>query len=189
MEKIIDKQQMINFYDEKAENWSQLRPDKEIRLKKLIEYANIGSGMTVLDIGCATGMCAPLCVNKDVGFYHGIDISEKMICRAEKNFPHHRAKFQCGDIEKLSFELTYNSILIFSVLPHIENIPLFFENISKLLENGGSVCIANYKGRKKETANRIWSMNDVEILDVVKSVFRVDLCINDEEKLVIRASK
>lgn len=32
-------------------------------------------------------------------------------------------------------------------------------------------------------------MNDVEILDVVKSVFRVDLCINDEEKLVIRASK
>lgn len=189
MERITDKQQMISFYNEEAENWGQLRPNKEKRLQKLIEYANIESGMTVLDIGCATGMCAPLCIDKNVKFYQGIDISEQMICRAKKNYPHPKVNFQCGDIEKLNSDMTYNRILIFSVLPHITNVTAFFEKISKLLENDGSICVANYKGRRKESTNRIWSMDEVEILDVIKSLFRVDLCINDEEKLVIRASR
>lgn len=84
MEKMKNKQDTIKFYDAETEQWTQMRLEKENRLKKSIKYANIGNDMNVLDIGCAIGMCAPLCLDRNIKFYHGIDISPNMIKRLKR---------------------------------------------------------------------------------------------------------
>lgn len=189
MEKIIDKQKLISFFDSEADTWDQFRPQKESRLRLLIEYAGITKNMTVLDVGCATGMCARLCIEKDISLYHGIDISENMIEKAKQSIINPKVIFQCCDIEKACFHRKYDKVLAFSVLPHIENIDLFFENMYNLLEDDGSICVAHYKCSKRNSSSRVWDMDEKRILESIQKIYHLDNLIYDEEKLVIQASK
>jgi predicted TPR repeat methyltransferase len=127
----------------------------------------------LLDIGCGTGLFA-LSFSPFVKTIHGVDISKKMIERAQQN---------CSEVANVSFSVgslnnlvmtpkDTNKVLLFSVLQYLSNIKEVFQTldtISNILPPGGRGLLASnpnpecaeifwertLEGRDKKTQNLI----------------------------------
>lgn len=98
-----------------ALNYARTRDFIPEDIKKLSEL--VLPGEKILDSGCANGRLLKLLKNKKVDYY-GIDLSEKLIEIAKKNFPNE--KFQVADALNLPFpENFFDKVFSVSVLHNI----------------------------------------------------------------------
>lgn len=75
---MIDKQDVIRFFDRCAPSWdSELIRDDEI-IKKILDNGGVKEGADVLDVACGTGVLFPDYLSRGVGSVTGIDISPEM---------------------------------------------------------------------------------------------------------------
>lgn len=84
---------------------------------------NIEPSMTVLDVGCGTGLFYKEVVPSVVGSdkYLGIDIAQPMLDIARHDFPD--GKFYLGDLYGLAFsDDSFDTVLCFEVLGHLPEI-------------------------------------------------------------------
>ena len=98
--------------------------------------------MSVCDFGCGDGVYVrefantyPFCS------FHGVDISEQMIERAEKNTKKLNTSFEVsgeGIMLNKKFDVIYSS----AVFAHIDDntVSDLFYNISKHVSSGGEIC-------------------------------------------------
>jgi hypothetical protein len=92
---------------------------------RFLEY-NIPKGSVVLEIGCGTGfLLGNLSGIKGIG----IDISEKMIEVAKRNYPN--TTFICDDAEELTFKGKVDFIVISDTLGYLEDIQKVFRSLKK----------------------------------------------------------
>ena len=97
----------------------------------------------ILDIGCGGGLLSePMSrLGADVV---GIDASEKNIevakLHAKKNSL--KIKYLCASPETLRTNTKFDIILNMEIIEHVENIDLFLESCSKLLNKGGIMFVA-----------------------------------------------
>ena len=127
----------------------------------------------LLDIGCGTGLFA-LSFSPFVKTIHGVDISKKMIDRAQQNCSElTNVSFSVGSLNNPGITPKYtNKVLLFSVLQYLSNINEAFQvldTISNILPQGGKGLLASnpnpecadifwektLEGRDKETQSRI----------------------------------
>ena len=97
----------------------------------------------VLDIGCGGGLLSePM---KRLGAeVVGIDASEKNISVAKLHAMKNKLniKYLCASPETLKTNLKFDVILNMEIIEHVENIDLFLESCSKLLNKGGIMFVA-----------------------------------------------
>lgn len=92
----------------------------------------------VLDLGCGTGYGSSEIIKIGAANVVGIDISEKAIDFAQKNFRHKRISFQVADATSLPFKnKSFDTILSFEVIEHIKNYQLFLDEAFRVLKKGG----------------------------------------------------
>ena len=115
----------INIGSRIADDDIYLNEDRYENTKEMFKYVaskleniNLGSGSTVLDVGCATGEFIYYLMKKfpDCEFT-GVDVSEQMINRASKKMP--EVSYFCEDILKKSNNLhkkKYNVVTCIGVL-------------------------------------------------------------------------
>lgn len=110
-------------------------------IKELLPDMN---GKTILDLGCGTGIFTFLLEQHIPARLVGIDLSEEMLEIANKKAVDRKsiAQFHLGDAEKFGdytndvFDLIFSS----TMTHYIENLDMFFENISKCLKSEG-ICV------------------------------------------------
>ena len=95
---MIDKQDVIRFFDRCAPSWdSELIRDDEI-IKKILDNGGVKEGADVLDVACGTGVLFPDYLSRGVGSVTGIDISPEMAKIAAGKFPADKVNVICGDV-------------------------------------------------------------------------------------------
>ena len=102
-------------YDLLAEDYARTRAFIPDDIKQMADY--VSPGERVLDMGCANGRLFTVLREKKADYF-GIDISEKLIEIAERDYP--QANFQVADALALPFPDNYfDKVLSVSVLHNI----------------------------------------------------------------------
>lgn len=102
-------------YNSIAQEYTRTRAFIPEDIKDLGKYA--WAGEKVLDLGCGNGRFVEVLRDKNIDYF-GIDISERLIEIAKKNYP--EAKFQVADALNLPFASNFfNKVYSISVLHHI----------------------------------------------------------------------
>ena len=97
----------------------------------------------ILDIGCGGGLLSEP-MSRLGAEVVGIDASEKNISVAKLHAMKNKLniKYLCASPETLKTDLKFDVILNMEIIEHIENINLFLESCSKLLNKGGIMFVA-----------------------------------------------
>ncbi len=103
-------------------------------------------GKKVLDVGCGTGRMIEN-LRKFQAKPVGLDISKEMLRIARKKFL--GTEFVLGDIENLPFEDDeFDMVLSSFVLVHLGDLRLAFEEVHRVLKDGGVFIVTNINQRK-----------------------------------------
>ena len=109
---------------------------------RLREAFKMLEGEKVLDVGCASGSISQHIAQ--LGFkVHGVDVLESSIKIAKEFFDHENATYEVRDIIKQPFEEnSFDCILFFETIEHVENPADFFKEFHKILKPGGVLILS-----------------------------------------------
>ncbi len=166
--KLFHRYNLVNYQD----NTPELALERDrIEKEKILPMLNVSDDSRIIDIGCGVGRWgdafAPIL--KD-GLYLGVDYSDKLInvANAElskavnqstrrfcvESFQNLWSLFEEKGLEK------FDIVIINGVLMYINDydIPLCFENVQKIIANGGRIYLKESVGvRERYTLNNIFS--------------------------------
>lgn len=141
------------YYNKTAGNWSEEyfnEKNKDV-LTKFVDCF-VGGGTInpkILELGCGVGYDSKYLAELGAKVT-GIDLSEKLINIAKENVDN--CKFFVGDItEPLEKLGKFDGVLCLATIMHvnIEKMKKTFENISKVLKEGGLLLVSAFDGNEK----------------------------------------
>ncbi|MDQ0271401.1 class I SAM-dependent methyltransferase [Cytobacillus purgationiresistens] len=95
-------------------------------------------GKTILDLGCGMGGLSKYCAANGAKKVMGVDISGKMIERAEKDNRHENIQYLCQPIEELQLPSESFDLIISSLAVHyIKDYSALVATVYHLLKKGG----------------------------------------------------
>lgn len=100
-------------------------------------------GKDIIDLGCGFGKTAKTLANMGAKSILAVDISEKMLKKAEEEYSSDRIEYRKLDLNDLGtisgyFDIAYSSL----AFHYIEDISTLLENIRKLLNPGGMLIFS-----------------------------------------------
>lgn len=113
------------------------------------EFAGIKKGDTVLDLGSGAGndVFVARALIGETGKVFGLDVSEEMIAKAEKNkakLGFDNVEFRLGDIEEMPFESESVDVIISNcVLNLVPDKDKAFAEIYRVLQSDGHFCVSD----------------------------------------------
>ena len=122
--------------------------------KKAVDCLNLNNGDLVVDLGCGTGLCFPLLMEKigPNGKLLGVDISTEMLSVAEervKSAGWSNVELIHSDIEEFEFPAEINGLISTGVFGYLGERTKVLEKIYKSLVNNGKVVIVDGKRPQK----------------------------------------
>jgi|AntRauTorckE6833_2_1112554.scaffolds.fasta_scaffold00418_7 demethylmenaquinone methyltransferase/2-methoxy-6-polyprenyl-1,4-benzoquinol methylase len=138
----------IEFFNKRAEDWDDNVPQKSIEVAKdFVKKHKVGKNDSILDVGCGTGILYSVLEEKKFTYYLGIDIASKMLDVFKEKFP--QANVKRIDFEtNIKLDKTFDFVIVFDTIPHLQKIDMVFKNAYKQLKIGGEFLIAHSKTRK-----------------------------------------
>lgn len=140
------KQGVADSYDRRSQTYDD--SDWHVQIcHRLLEYSQVRSGQTVLDIGTGTGHLAISAAQivGDQGRVIGIDISARMLEQAQSKADAlglHHVEFQLADAEALNYPIDhFDHILCANTFPWIENKEATLRLWHQLLKPGGRIGV------------------------------------------------
>ncbi|OGO77097.1 MAG: SAM-dependent methyltransferase [Clostridiales bacterium GWB2_37_7] len=118
------------------------------------EFASRYAGGRVLDIACGVGYGIQILLDNDNGekIQHiiGVDIDEETVAYAKSNYTSSKVSYFIKDAlsEALEVDLgSFDTIISFETLEHLENDAAFIHNLEQLLKPSGKLIISTPMGR------------------------------------------
>ena len=138
----MDKESVRNFFNKLAPGWDadMIRNDEVIDI--ILNNAGVSEGKKILDVACGTGVLINDYLKRNVDSVTAIDISEKMLSIAKSKFDAANVRFICGDAENYDFKETFDAIVIYNAFPHFPNSQTLIEHLSRYLNRGGILTVA-----------------------------------------------
>lgn len=117
---------------------------EKVELKTFQDFGLILPGADILEVGCGNGYAASLLTTGGVKSYTGLDIMPEQLERA-RNRKLLKASFVQGSADDLrQFEdKSFDAILDFCILHHVEGWRRFFDESLRVLRDGGSIYAAD----------------------------------------------
>lgn len=145
----MQEKTMKDFFNEKAKIWDSLEETPLSLIEELLSLIPIKEGDKVLDVACGTGVITPRLAKRSKCLVKGIDISDKMIEKANEKFKDNLlVSFSCQDF--LSFdEKEYDVIVIYNAYPHFLSREAFKEALERNLKKGGVFAILHSLSREQ----------------------------------------
>ena len=117
---------------------------EKVELKTFEKFGLELRGADILEVGCGNGYAASLITARGVNRYTGLDIMpEQLEIARKRNLP--KACFVLGSADDLSAfpDKSFDAILDFCILHHVEGWRTFFAESRRVLKDGGSVYAAD----------------------------------------------
>ena len=144
----VDKSAVAAFFNERAAAWDGYgQPDAD-KINAVLDAAGVIKGVSVLDIGCGTGVLFPYYFSRGAALATGVDLSIGMIEQARTKFAAEpRARFLCADAVTEPLP-KHDLCLVFNALPHFADPGALIAALSRALPAGGRLTIAHGESRR-----------------------------------------
>lgn len=140
--------------------------------KAFLDALTLDDTKSILEIGVGTGRLA-LKIAPQCKEFYGIDISSKTIKRAKENLQEFdNVTLLLGDIEKYSFDRTFDVVYSSLTFMHIKNKKGVIDKISYLLTQGGRFVLSVDKSQ-----NTVLEYGSRKITIYPDSVKNVERCV------------
>ena len=144
----MEKKDIIAFFDRCAPTWDAEMIKSDVKIGRILDNAEVGAGMDVLDVACGTGVLFDYYLERGVASVTGIDISPEMAKIAAQKFAGEpRVKVICGDVEH-AFGRQFDRIVVYNAFPHFPYPKRLIKRLAKLLKVGGRLTVAHGMSRE-----------------------------------------
>ena len=144
----MNKSDVIEFFDRCAPSWDAEMIKSDAIIGKILDNAEVGTGMDILDVACGTGVMFPYYLERGAASVTGIDISPEMAKIAAGKFADEsRVQVICGDVEEVEFDRKFDRIVVYNAFPHFPNPQRLIKTLASLLKDGGRLTVAHGASR------------------------------------------
>ncbi len=145
----MEKKDVIAFFDRCAPSWDAEMIKNDAIIGKILDNAEVGEGMDVLDVACGTGVMFDYYLTRGVSRVTGIDISPEMAKIAKAKYEGEpRVQVICGDVEEFSFDRKFDRIVVYNAFPHFPYPKRLIKLLAKLLKEDGRLTVAHGQSRE-----------------------------------------
>lgn len=141
------------FFDALAAEWDLNFTAEDLeRLQHIVDKLEIKEGMTVLDLGCGTGILFDLVRRKvgKSGSITGVDFSFQMVQKAHRNFPFDNVNVVDADAINLPFaDSTFDAAIAFAAFPHFSDQKRAVEETHRVLKKNGPFYVIHLSSSKE----------------------------------------
>ena len=107
----MEKKDVIEFFDRCAPAWDAEMVKSDKIINAILDNAEVGPGMDILDVGCGTGVMFPYYLERGAASVTGVDISPKMAQIAGEKYAGNSAvRVICADVEEFSFDRKFDAV-------------------------------------------------------------------------------
>ena len=194
----MNKQDVIEFFDRCAPTWDAGMIKSDAIIGTILDNAEVGEGMDILDVACGTGVMFDYYLQRNVASVTGIDIAPEMARIAnEKYAAESRIAVVCGDVEEYAFDRKFDRIVVYNAFPHFPNPKRLLKRLAKLLKEGGRLTIAHgmsreaidghHKGAASKVSNGLMSADSLKKL--FDAHFEVEIVISNSRMYQVSGVK
>lgn len=142
-------EKVARFFDERADTWDASSHVGKSRAQgAVVSLVGVKPGDRVLDLGCGTGVMVPYYIEAGAGSVLGVDLSEKMVENARKNFADDPAvDFVASDALELDETNQFDEVVIYNAYPHFVDKSALAKKVHRLLKPGGRFAVAHGSGK------------------------------------------
>lgn len=176
MEHTMEKQDIIEFFDRCAPTWDAEIVKDDTIITTILDNAEVGEGMDILDVACGTGIMFDYYLHRGVRSITGIDISPEMSKIATAKYSGESAvQVICGDVEDTLFDRKFDRIVVYNAFPHFPKPKRLIKTLAGLLKENGRLTIAHGASREaidnhhSGAANKV--SNGLMTADSLKKLF------------------
>ena len=145
----VEKRDVIAFFDRCAASWDAEMIKSDTIIGMILDHAEVGPGMDVLDVACGTGVMFDYYLARNVASVTGIDISGEMAAIAAKKYGQEpNVRVICGDVEEYAFDRKFDRIVVYNAFPHFPDPKQLIKILAGLLKEGGRLTIAHGQSRE-----------------------------------------
>ena len=145
----MEKKDIIAFFDRCAPTWDAEMIKSDVKIGKILDNAEVGGGMDVLDVACGTGVLFDYYLERGVASVTGIDISPEMAkIAAEKYAGESSVQVICGDVEEYAFDRKFDRIVVYNAFPHFPYPKRLIKILAGLLKEDGRLTVAHGMSRE-----------------------------------------
>jgi len=145
----MNKRDIIAFFDRCAPTWDAEMVKNDAIIERILDNAEVGPDMDVLDVACGTGVMFDYYLNRGVASVTGIDIAPAMAkIAAEKYAGKSQVQVICGDVEEFSFGRKFDRIVVYNAFPHFAYPKRLIKILAGLLKEGGRLTVAHGMSRE-----------------------------------------
>ena len=158
----MDKKDVIAFFDRCAPTWDAEMIKSDVKIGRILDNAEVGADMDVLDVACGTGVMFDYYLDRNVASVTGIDISPEMAkIAAEKYAGESKVRVICGDVEEYAFDRKFDRIVVYNAFPHFPYPKRLIKILANLLKEGGRLTVAHGMSREAIDNHHSGSANKV----------------------------
>ena len=145
----MEKKDIIEFFDRCAPSWDAEMIKSDVKIGKILDNAEVGPGMDILDVACGTGVMFDYYLQRDVASVTGIDIAPQMAkIAAEKYAKEEKVQVICGDVEEYAFDRKFDRIVVYNAFPHFPHPKRLIKILAGLLKENGRLTVAHGMSRE-----------------------------------------
>ena len=145
----MNKKDIIEFFDRCAPTWDAETIKSDEKIEKILDNAEVGPGMDILDVACGTGVMFDYYLKRNVASVTGIDISPEMAKIAtEKYAENEKVQVICGDVEAYPFGRKFDRIVVYNAFPHFPYPKRLIKILARLLKEDGRLTVAHGMSRE-----------------------------------------
>ena len=194
----MEKKDIIEFFDRCAPTWDAGMIKSDTIIGRILDNAEVGAGMDVLDVACGTGVMFDYYLQRDVRSVLGIDISPKMAKIAgEKYADEPRVQVVCGDVEEYAFGRKFDRIVVYNAFPHFPFPKRLIKTLAGLLKPDGRLTVAHgmsreaidghHKGAASKVSNGLMSAENLK--RIFDAHIRVEVVISNDHMYQVSGVK
>ena len=194
---MIDKRDVIAFFDRCAPAWDAGMVRHEPVITAILDNAGVQAGMQVLDVACGTGVLFPDYLTRGASVT-GIDISPEMARIAAQKFAGvPQVQVLCGDVEEASFPEKFDVVMVYNAFPHFPDPARLIARLAELVKPGGRLSVAHgmsraaIDGHHSGAAQRVSNglMPEDMLCRLLEPYFAVDICISDDRMYQVAGTR
>ena len=145
----MEKQDVIEFFDRCAATWDADMIKSDAIIGAILDNAEVGTGMDVLDVACGTGVLFDYYLQRGVASVTGIDIAPEMAKIAAAKYAGEAAvQVICGDVEEYAFNRKFDRVVVYNAFPHFPYPKRLIKRLAGLLKEGGRLTVAHGMSRE-----------------------------------------